>query len=626
MTRTIPLAAMLLALVALNPAEADDAPKKAKGDRAAHLFGPDKVWQVHITIPTRNWEVMQPKKAPFFFGGKPAEKPAGEQRGAFGYDFEYMPGDLEFDGKTYKDVGVRFKGNSTYMMSAGGLKRPFKIDIDRFTDDHDFHGLKMLNLGNNASDASQLREALGYIVFRAAGVPAPRTAFVELTLTVPGKHDREFVGLYTLIENIDKAFLNNHFPKHSKGMLVKPEGIQSLTYLGPDWQPYEDKYRPKKETDAKQQQRLREFVRLVNFADDAAFKDQIAKQLDMDLFLRYLAACAAMSNLDSFVGTGHNYFLYLNPRDDRFVMLPWDLNNALGNFGMMGSLEQQTEWTVKKPYLGSSRLTARVLAIPEYDAAYRKHLRDLIDQGFKPETLHATIDQLQKTIKPSLDKEAKAKRNDGAGMFGLMLGAAPPDLKKFVSQRAASVIAQLDGKAEGKEMRGAFAGARPANPANPAPVGPPPHPLTKAIFTAADLDKDGKLSADEAKAALERLFASCDTAKKGAIDEKAFNDGLTRLMPPRPAGFGFRPPGGGSSTATTLAGILFYRTTGENPLGGKDFVTFAEKLFRSSDKDNDGALDERELSAGLNGLTPPVPGFGPPPAPPAKAQAAGGQP
>ena len=38
-------------------------------------------------------------------------------------------------------------------------------------------------------DPTRGREALAYAVFRAAGVPAPRTAFAEVTLTVPGKYD-----------------------------------------------------------------------------------------------------------------------------------------------------------------------------------------------------------------------------------------------------------------------------------------------------------------------------------------------------------------------------------------------------------------------------------------------------
>src|SRR5256885_38281 len=82
---------------------------------------------------------------------------------------------------------------------------------------------------------AKVREPLSYAVFRAAGVPAPRTAYAEVTLTVPGKYDKEYVGLYTLVEQVDKVFLKDRFKK-AGGLLVKPEGLQGgLPYLGEDW-------------------------------------------------------------------------------------------------------------------------------------------------------------------------------------------------------------------------------------------------------------------------------------------------------------------------------------------------------------------------------------------------------
>ena len=47
--------------------------------------------------------------------------------------------------------------------------------------------------------------------FRDAGVPAPRTALAEVTLSVPGKHDKAFLGLYTVVEGVDAEFLASRF-------------------------------------------------------------------------------------------------------------------------------------------------------------------------------------------------------------------------------------------------------------------------------------------------------------------------------------------------------------------------------------------------------------------------------
>ena len=46
----------------------------------------------------------------------------------------YIKADLKVDGITYADVGVRYRGNSSYNAVAGP-KKPFKIAMDAFTPD-----------------------------------------------------------------------------------------------------------------------------------------------------------------------------------------------------------------------------------------------------------------------------------------------------------------------------------------------------------------------------------------------------------------------------------------------------------------------------------------------------------
>ena len=37
-------------------------------------------------------------------------------------------------------------------------------------------------------------------------------------------------------------------------------------------------------------------------------------------------------SFDSFTSTGHNYYLYRDPRDPRFAILNWDWNLSFGTF------------------------------------------------------------------------------------------------------------------------------------------------------------------------------------------------------------------------------------------------------------------------------------------------------
>src|SRR5207302_10624576 len=104
------------------------------------------------------------------------------------------------------------------------------------------------------------------------------------------------VGLYTLIEEVGNAFLKEHF-QSSGGLLLKPEGVRGLEYLGDNWEPYEKKYLPKNAADKQQRQRLIDFARLVNQADDAQFRREIASYLDIDAFLRFVAANGLLVNL-----------------------------------------------------------------------------------------------------------------------------------------------------------------------------------------------------------------------------------------------------------------------------------------------------------------------------------------
>ena len=107
-----------------------------------------------------------------------------------------------------------------------------------------------------------------------------------------------------------------------------------------------------------------------------------------------------MSNLDSFFGLGHNYYLYLHPKTNRFTFLPWDLNMSFGGFGMAAG--NQAELSIKKPFLGGNRLAERLLAMPEVEKAYRGHLEKLTKTTFTVARMHAAIDALQQTIQPAV--------------------------------------------------------------------------------------------------------------------------------------------------------------------------------------------------------------------------------
>jgi spore coat protein CotH len=535
-------ATLSLGIIVLLSGPAARAQEKAQpADR--DLFGLSKVWRIDLHLSAKEYERMQPAGGGFGPPGfappapKPADKTADTHKGGFGMEFPWARAEFTAGGKTFKDVGIRYKGNFTYMASSRGLKRPFKIDLDRHVAEQRFCGLKKFNLHNGVTDVTLAREALSYAVFRAAGVPAPRTAFAEVTLTVPEKYDREYVGIYTLTEQVDKTFLKDRF-KNSKGMLLKPEGLQGgLPHLGTDWKRYEQGYRPQDEPTEAQKKRLIEFTRLVNVTDDARFEKEIGAHLDVDAFLRFLAANALLANLDSFLAFGHNYYLYLRPDTDRFVFIAWDTDLSLGAWPAGGTPEQQLELSVMHPHAGQNKLIDRLLAIKDVGDRYREVLRELTTTCFTRKRMGEDLDAIEKAVKEPQALEARAvraRREGGAGFgFGMpgQFGQSVPP-RMFIEKRPEAVAAQLAGKSKGFVPRSFGFGF-----GGPPPVPPPGQVMPAPLQDALGLTADQKQKVAELQKEIDRKIEEILTD-----DQKAR---LKRLREARPGGPGFGPfPGG----------------------------------------------------------------------------------
>jgi hypothetical protein len=234
---------------------------------------------------------------------------------------------------------------------------------------------------------------------------------------------------------------------------MKPFGVRSVEGLGDDWERYKGQYRPQGEATREQSQRVLAFARLVHQASDDEFNKEIDSFLDVDEFLRFLAANALTSNLQSAFALGHNYSLYLNPKTNKFVFLPGDLEFALANFLLMGSADQLMDLSLTRPYPGDHKLVERLLAIKEVSEKYHKLLRELAAKDFTRARLTEEIEAVEKATREPLAREKKAAeaRKDPPAGFGPPGGAAPqpPDLRTFAEKRTASVADQLADKSKG---------------------------------------------------------------------------------------------------------------------------------------------------------------------------------
>ena len=457
-------ATLLLALAAVGfvpnlPAAAQAA--KTNPEKSSDLFSDTKVLPIHITIGAKEFEAMQPP-APggFGFGFPPPAQNAPKQknadgrevhRNAFGVDLPWAVGTIEVDGERLENIAIRYKGNGTIMDAARTIKKSIKFDLDRRDPTKRFRGLKTLNLHSGVADPSKARETLGYSAYRAAGVPAPRTRLAEVTLTVPGKHDSEYLGLYTIVEPIDKAFLKSHY-KTDKGLLMKPERLGGLNFLGDNWEAYKGTYQPKRDATPAEQQRVMDFTRFVNASSDGQFRKEIGSFIDTDAFLRFMAVTALEVNMDSFFTLGHNYCLYLHPDTNKFHFIPWDLDRTFANFPIFGTPEQLMELSITKP-AQQNRLADRLMAIKEVRGRYEEIVKEIAAVAFSKKRLMDELNSFEAATKDILVRERKAaaaRREGGQAGFGPpgMFGSVP-EIKPFVEKRTESVVAQLAGQKQG---------------------------------------------------------------------------------------------------------------------------------------------------------------------------------
>lgn len=587
-----------------------DHPRVGAAEKPAAVFVPGKLWQIHITLSAEEFAAIQPRGPRGFPGFGPApkepEKPADPNREVhrnnFGVDLPWGTGAVVVGDQTFEKVGIRFKGNGTIGDAGRTVKKSFKIDLDRAGGDGRFGGSRTINLHCGVTDPSKCREALGYEIYRAAGVPAPRTGLAEVRITVPGKYDKELLGVYTVVEEVDKPFLRDHFGT-DKGLLMKPEGLREFEDRGDGWDRYKKQFAPKREATADEAKRLVAFARLVHKADDATFKKEIESHLNVDGYLRFLAATSFVANTDSYFVLGHNFYLYLDPKTNKLHFLPWDLDRAFANFPILGSNSQQMNLSLAHPYAGPHRLTERLLAVPEVGERYQKLLKELAGTAFAKERLLKQLAAAEAAVKEPLERDAKAaaeRKEVAGGMFGMF--GKPPAMKTFVERRTASVAAQVSGTSKGYIPTGGFGG--------PPKFGPM---LAGPMMEAMDKDGNEWLSRDEWVGAAQRLWDACERDKDGKADLKALTAGLNKSLPPQPEG----TPPGAFTLGGFMAGAILDRADADKDkkLTAEELLAAAKAAFAEFDKTKAGKLDEDGFAELLTAVFP-APKGGPPPGPP----------
>lgn len=237
----------------------------------------------------------------------------------------YMRAAMVIDGTPYDTIGVKFKGNSSY--NNPSQKKSFKVDMDEYVSGQKYDGLKKFNLNNNFKDPTFMREKLMCDFARGMGAYAPRCTYARVYL------NNVYWGLYNLVEQVDKTYLSQHFPDND-GNLFKGDPSGDLRWIDASESSYYTKYELKTNETQNDWSDLVHLIDKINNTPVASFRDSLEAEMQTTSALKAWALTNIFVNLDSYVGSGHNYYLYHDSTNFKFHYILWDLNEAFGNFSM----------------------------------------------------------------------------------------------------------------------------------------------------------------------------------------------------------------------------------------------------------------------------------------------------
>lgn len=353
--------------------------------------------------------------------------------------------DVVVNGQLLHNVGIRPKGDSSLSSIAASPnfnRYSFKLRFDKYQDGQRCWGLDRLCLNNNYGDATNMKEAMAYDMFRFLGADTPLYNYASITV------NGEYWGVYLALEDVNEAFLRRNYGTQ-KGALYKPgdvggqeepeleyeefqespaesaaeaaptddktaaamtgesggEGGADLNYIDDKLESYWGIWPCAVTKTGKTAHR-----RVVDALKNIAAGNDPESYMDVDNVLRYMAVHSFTVNNDSLSGDGaHNYYLYES--DGRLNLIPWDYNLCFGayemNWGSDTAISETATEMVNKPIDDLWPLTRFfdvILQNEEYLAKYHAYYQKLINEyvlgdGFRSfySRTRSQIDELVKT-------------------------------------------------------------------------------------------------------------------------------------------------------------------------------------------------------------------------------------
>lgn len=360
------------------------------------VFKENEVIRIDLKIDATAWATMQADLKSNVSG---SSRPGGT---LVEFDPVWVAGSVFYNGKEWYKVGIRYKGNSSLSSAyqSGISKLSFKLDFDQFESTYPaiknqrFYGFKQLNLKNNFSDKAFIREKVAADLFREFGLASSRTSFCQVY--VDNGTGSKYFGLYSLVEEVDDTVLDSQYADGS-GNLYKPDGT-AASFAANSFN--ESQMVKQTNEDLNDFTDVRTLYTVLNSStrtsSPATWKTELEKSLDVDIFMKWLAANTTIQNWDTYGIMTHNYYLYNNPATGKLNWIPWDGNEAFQTGKQSGALA-----LAMTSVSSSWPLIRYLIDVPEYKTKYKDYLKQFTTTVFTAEKLNALYTSYYNLLKES---------------------------------------------------------------------------------------------------------------------------------------------------------------------------------------------------------------------------------
>ena len=314
-----------------------------------------------------------------------------------------IPCQVTYDGQVLGMATAHRKGLTT----GSSTKPSLVLKFDEVMKGQKLGGLDKLVLNNALQDPSFLNEHIGYEVFRMAGIAAPRTA--HGLVTINGKA----YGLYIVEEAMDKTFLARAFGSTFKnGNLYEGSLRDFVASQSQGTWPNELDLKNEVE-EMRSRADIRALAEIVKTASNADYEAKLSQKLDFKAFLTAFAVAMILGEWDDYFYASNNYFLYDNPRDGRFVLIPhspdwlWSPRASFPTSKPDPTVDPFVPLASLNAGVGPGRMAARIREIPALEARLRAEVGRVIRQVWDPTALQSRIDHVAATLHTNTRTDAK---------------------------------------------------------------------------------------------------------------------------------------------------------------------------------------------------------------------------